>query len=149
MQRSIAGEIGRKTLLLALAMLLMLPAGCAGNRPDLQAVADQFNAPSSWEMTEDTEVVEALCVGPECRTVFMAWNASAAPTAARLESLMQQAGWEDIEVDDCEPRPDITGPVPFCRATAISFDTRVELSAAGPIAGDVDPFRITLRISPR
>ena len=59
---------------------------------------------------------------------------------------MQQAGWTDIEVNDCEVRPNVTGPVPFCRAIAASGDVRIELTAAGPLTGDSDPLLITLRV---
>lgn len=77
---------------------------------------------------------------------MMAWGSDAAPTSGELVSLMQQAGWTDIEVNDCEVRPNVTGPVPFCRAIAASGDVRIELTAAGPLTGDSDPLLITLRV---
>ena len=131
---------------IAVVLLLALPVGCAFGGPDLQSVADEFTAPASWRVLGDAEVTETLCIGPECKTVVMAWSSRTAPTAEDFVSLMQQAGWADVEVDDCRVQPDVTGPIPFCRATATSGDAHIELTAAGPLAGEADPFRITLRV---
>ena len=137
---------GAGTRAAAVVVLIAVPAGCAFGGPDLQSVADEFTAPSAWQSLGDGEVTETLCVGPDCKTVVMAWGSDTAPTAGEFVSLTQRAGWTDIEVGDCEVRPNVTGPVPFCRATAASGDVRVELTAAGPLAGDPDQYLMVLRI---
>lgn len=146
-QEEIAKPLHMTVWIMALTLVSALLAGCAFGGPDLQMIADQFAAPSSLQLIDDTEVIESLCIGPDCKSVVMAWGTNAVPTGADFESLMHQAGWEDIEVDDCEVRTDVTGRVPFCRSIATSGDTRVELTAAGPIAGESLSLRITLRVS--
>lgn len=47
------------------AVLVAMPAGCAFGGPDLQSVADEFTAPSSWQALGDGEVTESLCIGPD------------------------------------------------------------------------------------
>ena len=144
-QRSFA-----RALTVVWAVLLVLAAGCSFGGPDLQSVADWFVPPSSWRIIEDTEVIDTLCLGPDCATVVMAWSASAAPTAAEFGALAQQAEWEDGEVKKCVVRStNVTGPVPFCRATATSGDTSIELTASGPVADESGSFRITLLVSPK
>lgn len=138
-----------RALAIAVTLVLTLVTSCASGGPELQSVADRFSASVSWVVLGDAEVTEALCFGPDCKTVVMAWSTSTLPTAEEFDSLMHRAGWADVEIDDCQARPDVTGPVPFCRASASSGDVRIELSAAGPLAGEANPYRITLRVGPR
>jgi len=79
----------------------------------------------------------------------MAWSTPTPPTADAFEALMEQAKWSDIETNDCTMRQNVTGPVPFCRATAVSGDVQIELTAAGPLQGGDPAFRITLRVAAR
>lgn len=135
----------RSIVLLALVPLLLL--GCSdGGAADLQDVADQFSAPDDWRLVGQSEVSETLCMGSGCDTVVIAWAAGEAPTADEFDALMQQAGWNSSGTTDCHVREDVTGPVPFCRRTAEVRGAEVELTAAGPIAGEEQPFLITLRV---
>jgi len=138
-----------RTLPSSVAVLLTasLVAGCALGGPNLQAVADQSDAPSSWQPIDDTVVVEAFCFGSKCSTAVTEWGVDKAPTGTEFESLFEGAGWEDIELNTCEQLSNVTGPVPLCRATANSGDSSIELTASGPLSGDPDPFRIVLRVS--
>ena len=146
-QEEIAKPLHIAVWIMAPVLVSALLAGCAFGGPDLQMIADQFVAPSSWQTIDDTEVIESLCIGPDCKSVLMAWGTNAVRTGADFESLMHQAGWEDIEVDDCEVRTDVTGRVPFCRPIATSGDTHVELTAAGPMVDESLTLRIALSVS--
>lgn len=134
----------RSIVLLALVPLLLL--ACSDERADLQDVADQFSAPDDWRLVGQSEVSETLCIGSGCDTVVVAWAAAEAPTADEFDALMQEAGWNSSGTTDCRVREDVTGPIPFCRRTAEVEGAEAELTAAGPIAGEEQPFLITLRV---
>ena len=135
-----------RSLRAVLVVLLLVLSSCTFGGPDLQNVADTFSAPEAWQALGSEDVSETLCIGSKCKTVVMAWSSSTAPTAEDFDSLTRQAGWADVEVNDCQARSDVTGPVPFCRVTASSGEAHIELTAAGPLTGETDPFRITLRV---
>lgn len=120
----------RRLCVMVPLLLLVLIVGCSSGGSDLQRLADAFDAPSEWDALGGVEVSDSLCIRAGCEIVMTAWSAATAPTADDFNALMRQAGWTDVEINDCQVRPDVTGPIPFCRATVWSGGIDIELPAA-------------------
>lgn len=130
------------------ALLSVVLFGCSVGGTDLQSVADAFDAPPRWQLLGDGVVSEPLCVGADCTTVVIAWRTGTPPSSDDFHRLMRRAECTNIELNDCRIRPEVTGPIPFCRATASSGGAPIEITVAGPVTGETNPYVVTLRVGP-
>jgi hypothetical protein len=123
-----------------------LAVGCSNGSADLLGVAEAFTAPAPWVELEASESTEPLCFGAGCTTIVVRWSSDQTPDAELLTDAVDAAGWKDIAVDDCAPKTNVTGPVPFCELTATDDSAEIVLRASGPVAGK-RPWEIVLLVS--
>lgn len=139
----------RNSHVLAVVLLCLVVSiiACSNGSPDLRSIGAQLSPPAEWILKSEDLNSEAACLGSKCKTLLIQWRVSAPPTRDQIESILSDAGWSDIDVDECEERTNVVGPVPFCRGTASApQDTTAELTVSGPLAVEPPDYVVTLRV---
>lgn len=141
---------GRVLLLVVVAAVVGLTGFCA-TRPtgeDARRILDRFEAPSTWVEVERSSR-DWGCIDVDCPYARVRYEAKTAPSAAMLETLFTEAGYENATADrPCEPRPNRTGHARICEVTATSDGWDVHASVAGPGSGPM-PYWISVRVNRR
>lgn len=137
-------QLTHRHVSVVLALVLGASAGCSENTADLVEAAERFHAPADWDHLSEGVSSEPACFHSDCKTLVMRWAASEPP--GREELTTAASAWEEVEVDECTPRDNVTGPVPYCELTATHDGVDLTVSAVGPIHGD-RPWQIVLQAS--
>lgn len=132
-------------LISLLTIFLLLSFGNDVTSENVKAAADQFVAPADWNLIEDRLREGKGCIDVQCPSIYCRWEVADIPSADKLRSLMEQAGWIDIKLNgECEPRPNRTGAIPICQASASANKLSINISVAGSSISPDKPVAVTL-----
>jgi hypothetical protein len=102
-----------------------------GSPKKIVAVADQFQAPASWELTsEQIRPPRISCWdGGGCPQVHKVWETNSKISKEEFRQVLQESGWEDFQIEkECELPQGVSGSsVSTCSTHGIVDDYNVNL----------------------
>ena len=110
----------RKNILITITAFLVVIIGFGiwftwtGSTKDIESVANQFKADSSWKLASDyAEPPRNVCLNTgACPNLSRIWVTPEPLTQNELLSTVKRSGWDSVDVEkDCQPRDDFVCPV--------------------------------------
>lgn len=143
-----------KITLTIVAILIIIASGFwlwlthEGSTTEIEAVANQFQAPSSWVETDyRIEPPRSVCLGDNpCPSAAKYWSVSHAVSKQELQDALRESGWNFNTKGECDAAEAAAGTgVTICEAEGISGGYSVLLSAFGA-RNHPDSTNVTLNI---
>ena len=91
-----------------------------GSTKEIVAVADQFKAPSDWQLVTDrVEPPRTICLDSRCPSLHRSSKTNSNLTKQVLQEIVYRSGWKLVVDGDCEARTNTSGAVPVCTAEGL------------------------------
>ena len=98
---------GKKSALAAIAVAVLLIVGgffwltWSGSTKDIESVANQFKADSSWKLVSSSVTPpRTLCIGQSCPNLSRKWLASKTVTESDLKKVLLSSGWSNVKIEN-------------------------------------------------
>lgn len=103
-----------------------------GSPKEIVAVADQFQPPTNWELTDERIVPPAfMCLEANCPSVHRSWKTDGILTKEQFHAVLNNSGWDFTIVGECTLNPNVSGSIPLCSAEGVDGQYRVSTTAWG------------------
>ena len=107
-----------------------------GSSKEIQSVADQFQADSSWKLTQNQiEGPKNWCGDLVCPSVSRQWKTDHTLSKEELKSVLNKSGWDFPINESCLPNKNAFGAhITACSAKGIvdKYRISVSISASNP-----------------